>query len=250
MQNHFIDKWQDFRNLVSGENFQSWAFRGQSNASWPMFSSLSRHLLNFGIDKRAWSHQEERIIRIFQRKAHLYLTHIPDKSDTFEWLSIMQHHGAPTRLLDFTFSPYVAAYFALQRATAESVVWAVFPPKIDSNESIALNSGEVIIPRKMWMRDAGNFCKYYLPGKIPFVMQGEPHSMNKRQIAQSGTFLVPGCLGTVYRMNLVFKTAEAKKINPWKLRASLSNLVAILRKYLSLFIALSTTFLPLYLSRS
>ena len=51
--------------------------------------------------------QEERIARIFQRKAHLFLTHIPERSDTFQWLALMQHHGAPTRSLDFTWSPYV-----------------------------------------------------------------------------------------------------------------------------------------------
>ena len=39
----------------------------------------------------------------------------------------MQHHGAPTRLIDFTWSPYVAAFFALERATGDAAVWAVNP---------------------------------------------------------------------------------------------------------------------------
>jgi hypothetical protein len=38
---------------------------------------------------------------------------------------LIQHHGGPTRLLDFTHSFYVAAFFALERATEDVAVWAV-----------------------------------------------------------------------------------------------------------------------------
>ena len=44
-------------------------------------------------------------------------------------VSTMQHHGAPTRLLDFTYSVYVAAYFALENADSDGcAVWAVNGP--------------------------------------------------------------------------------------------------------------------------
>src|SRR5580704_15740200 len=46
------------------------------------------------------------------------------------WLAAMQHYGAPTRLLDFTYSPYVALYFALRNrndneAESDAEVWAI-----------------------------------------------------------------------------------------------------------------------------
>jgi hypothetical protein len=69
-------------------------------------------------------------LRIFQKKAHLFLTHIPERSDTFQWLALMQHHGAPTRLLDFTWSRHVAAFFALERTTKRAAVWAVNPKRL------------------------------------------------------------------------------------------------------------------------
>jgi len=37
----------------------------------------------------------------------------------------MQHHGAPTRLLDFSYSIYVAAYSAMESADGDSALWAV-----------------------------------------------------------------------------------------------------------------------------
>jgi hypothetical protein len=100
--------WEAFRKVVSGDEMKGWAFRGQASAEWPLYSSLSRYLLTYGVNQAVWSEQESRILRIFKRKAHLLLEHLPDEDDSFEWLALMQHHGAPTRLLDFTWSPFVA----------------------------------------------------------------------------------------------------------------------------------------------
>src|SRR5580700_11308152 len=97
--------------------YVSWAFRGQSNSQWPIYSTLSRYLLDFNAGRFCWPHQELRILRIFKRKAHHYLKNIPGDKAVLEWLSIMQHYGAPTRLVDFTWSPLVAAFFALHRST-------------------------------------------------------------------------------------------------------------------------------------
>ena len=93
--------------------------------AWPLDSSLSRYLQIFKMDRRAWPEPEGRILRVFKRKAHQFLEKPPDPDDDFQWLALMQHHGAPTRLLDFTWSPYVAAFFALERATGDAAVWGL-----------------------------------------------------------------------------------------------------------------------------
>ena len=125
-----IGSWDEFQKTVAGPAYKSWAFRGQENADWPVFSSLSRHLRDFHVDPSAWATQEERIVRVFKRKAHLYLDHVPDPEDDFQWLALMQHHGSPTRLLDFTWSPFVAAFFALEKAKSAAAVWAICTPRI------------------------------------------------------------------------------------------------------------------------
>jgi hypothetical protein len=176
-----LNSWGDFLSLAAESPYHNWAFRGQRDATMPLFSALSRYLLTYRIDPRAWTDQEERILRIFKRKAAHFLAHAPDRDDDFQWLALMQDHGAPTRLLDFTWSPYVAAFFALHNATGDAVIWACNPFELER---------EV----KLDVQKPGAFRKHILSQQKPFVWIGEPHAMNRRLIAQSGTFVVPSVL--------------------------------------------------------
>src|SRR5438445_599273 len=81
---------------------------------------------------------DARILSIFKRKSIHFLQHIPDRDDDFPWLALMQDHGAPTRLLDFTWSPYVAAFFALHNTTHEGVIWACNPAEIEKRKQVDL----------------------------------------------------------------------------------------------------------------
>ena len=173
--------WKEFLEIAAESPYRNWSFRGQRDGS-PLFSALSRYLLTYRIDRRVWGDQEERILRIFKRKAIHFLDHVPDLEDDFQWLALMQDHGAPTRLLDFTWSPYVAAFFALHNATGDhAVIWACNPVEIESM-------------KKLDLEKPGAFRKHFLSGPGTFVSLGEPHAMNRRLIAQSGTFLVPAVL--------------------------------------------------------
>lgn len=168
-----VKTWQDLR-AVLGEH-RGWAFRGQTHATWQLNSALSRYLMDFGVHKDAWPTQEERILRIFKRKAHLLLTHIPEENDFLEWLALMQHHGAPTRLIDFTWSPYVAAFFALDKALENAAIWAIFPPCLKKRVGPAVYREFLLNPEKT-------------------IAIGEPMRMNQRLVAQAGTFVMPGIL--------------------------------------------------------
>lgn len=94
-------------------------FRGQVNASWPLTPTLLRRLRNTVTPKRALE-IEAAALSEFQAQAHLYSPPAvprgsPEEADLLAWWALMQHYGAPTRLLDWTASPYVAAYFACER---------------------------------------------------------------------------------------------------------------------------------------
>lgn len=176
-----LQSWEEYLSIISDSPYQHWAFRGQKDASFPLFSALSRYLISFHVNRRAWKEQEERILRIFKRKAIHFLDNVPHLDDDFEWLALMQDHGAPTRLLDFSWSPYVAAFFALHNTTGEGVIWACNPLEIEKNAPLQLER-------------PGSFRKHFMSTPRSIVWMGEPYAMNRRLIAQSGTFLVPAVL--------------------------------------------------------
>jgi len=49
-----IESWEDYLSIISDSPYQNWAFRGQRDASAPLFSALSRYLISFRVDPRAW----------------------------------------------------------------------------------------------------------------------------------------------------------------------------------------------------
>lgn len=181
-----IKTWDAFLKLIAEQPYSNWAFRGERDQRWPLYSSLSRYLRNFRVAPAAWTRQEGRIVRVFKRKAHQFLEQPPEADDDFQWLALMQHHGAPTRLIDFSWSPYVAAFFALERTTGDGVIWALNPGRIDSSRALRHT--------RMDPRVRGNYERYFLKGNHRFIWMGEPYAMNRRLIAQSGTFAVPGVL--------------------------------------------------------
>lgn len=88
-------------------------YRGQANAEWKLESSLERILNDEWTSERVKKFEEMSLTQ-FKSKFHLYDKENIKPESKLAWLSLMQHYGVPTRLLDFTESPYVALYFALE----------------------------------------------------------------------------------------------------------------------------------------
>ncbi len=94
------------------------AYRGLADVDYELTTSLSR--LGPGYDR-----MERHLLRNFRKYAHRDA--VASDSD-WNWLTLAQHHGLPTRLMDWTFSPYIAMHFATADAATfdvDAVIWVV-----------------------------------------------------------------------------------------------------------------------------
>lgn len=94
-----------------------YVFHGSHDASFPLQTSLQR----LGGDLRA---SERHLLRNFRK----YARHDAGGDSLWHWLALGQHHGLPTRLLDFTYSPLVALHFATREPhhfTHDGAIWMV-----------------------------------------------------------------------------------------------------------------------------
>jgi hypothetical protein len=169
-----------------------WAFRGQADADWGLTPAIER----LAPEPVFWNNAETRILRDFKERAHLYLRASPAPDDELSWLALMRHHGAPTRLLDWTKSPYVAAFFAASEAARDEpfAVWAI------DQSAILQHTIDVLCP------DGGGLAarhpsaallgdpEFFVPTffrhtAVPLVAPVEPSMTNERQVIQQGLFL-------------------------------------------------------------
>ncbi len=117
-----LKTWSEFKELVEEPRLE-WIYRGQSNSEWELETSLERSNI---ID--TFSEFEKELYDEFRKGAPFYLGNENLPITRLQWFSMMQHFGAPSRLMDFTKSPYIAAYFAFEQASpnAEKIaIWVV-----------------------------------------------------------------------------------------------------------------------------
>ena len=128
-ENVKISGWQDFQdtmsNLAIGAPGEvACLFRGEAKSDNTLESSLGRIVKPLVKPRQKRSDCRDKILQIenylkeqfmSQAELHAHPAEISDKNDTLSWWAVMQHYGAPTRLLDWSISPYVALYFAVQK---------------------------------------------------------------------------------------------------------------------------------------
>jgi FRG domain len=124
---------------AKGEYFDPW-FRGQADARWRLSPGVFRYDVA----------GEENDLRIEFRRRGLQLLSERAPEDEGGWYFLMQHYGAPTRLLDWTDSALVALFFALNSnaagrpaVAANAVVWMLDPWRLNE---IVLDDARVCLP--------------------------------------------------------------------------------------------------------
>lgn len=109
----FADSWHE----GLGRFRSRFAFRGLSDAKY----NLETTLIRLGGD---YPTLERHLLRNFKKYAR---RNVVEQDSIWHWLSVAQHYGLPTRLLDWTYSPYVALHFAtsnLEKFHLDGVIWA------------------------------------------------------------------------------------------------------------------------------
>jgi hypothetical protein len=115
-------------------------FRGQFNADWELLPPLLRYLGN--VRSRSDAEELERAVQFqFFAQAHLYATpsimRLLDTPHDLERWALMQHYGVPTRLLDWTQSAFVAAYFAAESGSdADGAIFVVRPDLVNGEQGV------------------------------------------------------------------------------------------------------------------
>jgi len=205
-----------------------WICRGDKYCS-QLKTSLEKKFDLYGIsDAKEKRKYEKNMIRKFQRKASLYLGHEPDPDDILEWLSVMQHYEAPTRLLDWTYSFFNAVYFALAE-NEKGIVWAF-------NAALANKPAEIekMIPHKIKFKayeeyfmkkedilkihSSGDKLKdlaiasYLIEEPMLTVYAVNPFKLNQRLTMQQGLFLIVGDIAESFDSNIkeLFKQVGKK----------------------------------------
>lgn len=114
-----FDSWQHLLQRISAvKNTLVW--RGQRIYDWTLTTSLNRKLDLVDPEKSKDRLQlENSAIGYFMDRVAGILEDVPDEHDLLAWLALMQHYGAPTRLLDWSLSPFVAVYFAYEQPSDE-----------------------------------------------------------------------------------------------------------------------------------
>lgn len=243
-----VTKCEDWDHLVGKLRplSRGWIFRGQL-ASWELSTTLERYTPP---PLAAKVEQEQRLIAEFARRVDRHLLPGQTIRDGLEQIALMQHYGAPTRLLDFTNSPYVAAYFAFEGFEHDArAVWAVkmaplrraagrllrkaYPEIEASVKEIAGTSPVIDVIRDLAATLAAtggvkgddniSFESTVQKNKVPFLLPAEPFRLTERMQVQQGTFLSVGdvrhsAVANLQAMKLSSDTVQKFEI-PYDVRA-------------------------------
>ena len=174
--------WQE--NL--GRFRSNFAFRGMADADDDLTTSLARL---GGAENGLESH----LVRNFRRYARRDA--VPDDS-VWNWLALGQHHGLPTRLLDWTHSPYVALHFATEnhrRFETDGAVWCVDYVKTneylpDALRDLLDEEASNLFTVEMLARAAASLADFDTLAERAFVVFCEPPSFDDRIVNQYALF--------------------------------------------------------------
>jgi hypothetical protein len=186
-----VDTWRNVRELLW--LFNGFAFRGHANAEWELQSTLWREISREPAETKR---QHERLVlQEFQRRAHHFVANPPANGFTLEWMTLLRHFGGPSRALDLTRSPYVAAFFALDQAARDkwACIWAIRERAINVRvtEKLKKKTGRDIGTDLFVVEDGEHTVAELMDQNHRMVTCVAPSRLNERIAIQQGLILLP-----------------------------------------------------------
>jgi len=157
-----VAQFSDFHEIVRKFDYNTDIFRGVKDEKYELIPKVGRF---DDFKNKSRERFEFDTLRLFKDRAIPFLTKIPDNN--WEWLAIAQHHGLPTRLLDWTRNPLAAAYFAVEKEFNGNSAIYVLKHKYFINQETQTN-----------------------PFKYPKVGKFIPRHITPRITAQDGLFTI------------------------------------------------------------
>lgn len=192
-----IDSLRDLQQLVAYANAR-WPnanrclFRGQSSTDWSLQTSLGRELASSGLGWYQVAQLEREIMNRFWREAHRELEPGVSSKRAISLNSwpLMQHYGTPTRVLDWSLSPYVALYFAVeQRWEDDGALWWFSATAAQNLMSRKFGSGHLDMERLLF--ESGDDDVFTLSSPPPSMLfTYELHLAVQRMGNQQSMFTV------------------------------------------------------------
>jgi hypothetical protein len=190
-----INSWIELQEAVFDSSWQPSISRFRSNFVFRGVPRVS-HALETSLQTGGFVAKEKHLLTSFRKYA---ARNAVQGDSVWNWMSLAKHHGLPTRLLDWTYSPYVAMHFVTYDAAhygEDGAIWCVDYRK--TNELLpealkkALTDLDVnIFTTEMINNVATSLEKFDHLSKDEFVLFFEPPSLDERIVNQFALFSLP-----------------------------------------------------------